>query len=88
MNALEKRLKRNIRLVGYGKRRNEALRKSFLNSNEDALLLDSARSASSKAIRSSKALGITIKVIRGNKIIAISKERNDFRTEITCQIQD
>ena len=43
---------------------------------EDGLLLSSARIASSKAIRSSIALGITIKVIRCNEIITISPNKS------------
>lgn len=45
-------------------------------SKEDGLLLDSAKIASSKAIRSSIALGLTIKVIRDHQIIAINPNRS------------
>lgn len=39
--------------------------------SEDEILIESAKEASSKAVRSSKALGITIKVIKNNEIIEI-----------------
>lgn len=48
----------------------------MLTSKEDNALLDSARIASSKAIRSSMALGITIKVIRDHEIIAVNPDRS------------
>jgi hypothetical protein len=54
-------------------------RDSKINSNlssEDSELLASAKLASSKAVRSSMALGITIKVIRGNEIIAINPDQS------------
>jgi hypothetical protein len=40
------------------------------------VLLASAKIASSKAVRSSMALGITFKVIRGYEIIAISPDKS------------
>ena len=46
-------------------------------SKEDRKLIASARIASSKAIRSSKALGITIKVIKNHQIIAISPDKSE-----------
>lgn len=51
-------------------------RKSMLSSREDNALLDSAKIASSKAVRSSMALGITIKVIRDHEIIAVNPDRS------------
>lgn len=45
-------------------------------SSEDGLLLASAKIASSKAVRSSMALGITIKVIRDHEIVAISPDKS------------
>jgi hypothetical protein len=45
-------------------------------SSEDGLLLASAKIASSKAVRSSMALGITIKVIRDHEIIAINPDKS------------
>ncbi|MFG4001403.1 hypothetical protein DMB65_12220 [Flavobacterium cheongpyeongense] len=51
-------------------------RKAILSSKEDSALLDSAKIASSKAVRSSMALGITIKVIRDHEIIAVNPDRS------------
>ncbi len=51
-------------------------RTADLSSKEDGLLLSSAKIASSKAVRSSMALGITIKVIRSNEIISISPDKS------------
>ncbi|WP_281336109.1 hypothetical protein [Flavobacterium eburneipallidum] len=51
-------------------------RSTFFSSKEDAILLDSAKIASSKAVRSSIALGLTIKVIRNHQIIAINPDRS------------
>lgn len=48
----------------------------ILSTKEDGVLLASAKVASSKAVRSSVALGITIKVIRDNEIIAISPDKS------------
>ena len=48
----------------------------MLSSKEDSVLLDSAKIASSKAIRSSIALGLTIKVIRDHEIIAVNPDRS------------
>lgn len=39
--------------------------------DEEILLLESAKIASSKAMRSSMALGLIVKIIKGDKIIAI-----------------
>lgn len=50
--------------------------RNFISSSEDGLLLASARIASSKAVRSSMALGITIKVIRNHEIVAISPDKS------------
>lgn len=50
-------------------------RKKYVISTEDKVLLASAKIAASKAVRSSLALGITIKVIRDNEIIAISPDK-------------
>ncbi len=52
-------------------------KKAFLDDNEDGILLESAKIASSKAVRSSMALGITIKVIRGNEIISINPDKTE-----------
>jgi len=51
-------------------------RRNTILSSEDGVLLASAKIASSKAVRSSIALGITIKVIRGHEIIAISPDKS------------
>jgi inorganic pyrophosphatase/exopolyphosphatase len=51
-------------------------RKEPILSSEDAALLASAKIASSKAVRSSMALGITIKIIRGREIIAINPDKS------------
>ena len=45
-------------------------------SREDAILLASAKMASSKAVRSSMALGITIKAIKNHELIAISPDKS------------
>lgn len=44
--------------------------------NEDGVLLESAKLAGLKAIRSSRALGITIKVIQNHEIISISPDKS------------
>lgn len=51
-------------------------RSTVFSSKEDSILLDSAKIASSKAVRSSIALGLTIKVIRNHQIIAINPDRS------------
>lgn len=48
---------------------------TIFSSKEDGLLLDAAKTASSKAVRSSIALGLTIKVIRNHQIIAINPDK-------------
>ena len=48
-----------------------------LSSKEDRLILKSARIASSKAVRSSTALGLTIKVIKNNKLIEIYPDQTE-----------
>ncbi len=47
------------------------LNKRGRRSKEDEILIKAARAASSKAIRTSKALGLTIQVIEGDQIISI-----------------
>lgn len=44
--------------------------------SEEKILLESAKMASSKAVRSSFALGITIKVIKNDEIITISPDKS------------
>ncbi|MNF78927.1 hypothetical protein D3C85_114220 [compost metagenome] len=65
-------MKNRRRHIGTNNKR----RKVILSSKEDSVLLDSAKIASSKAIRSSMALGITIKVIRDHEIIAVNPDRS------------
>jgi hypothetical protein len=45
--------------------------------SEENILIDSAKSASSKAIRSSKALGLSFKIIMGNKIISVNADQSE-----------
>lgn len=45
--------------------------------NEDTILIASAKEASSKAIRTSIAMGLSIKVIRDNNIIEISPDKSE-----------
>lgn len=61
----------------YRKGISKAKRHSVSTSTEDTALLASAKIASSKAVRSSMALGITFKVIRAGKIIAISPDKSE-----------
>jgi hypothetical protein len=51
--------------------------KAFSEDNEDKILLMSAKEASSKAIRSSKALGLTIKIIKEFKIISVNADKSE-----------
>ncbi|WP_329806539.1 hypothetical protein [Flavobacterium facile] len=51
-----------------------SINNSILSTKEDSVLLASAKIASSKAVRSSMALGITIKVIRSHEIISINPD--------------
>ena len=48
----------------------------FLSSLEEDALLSAAKIASSKAVRASMALGITIKIIRSHEIIAINSDKS------------
>lgn len=45
--------------------------------SEENILIDSAKSAASKAIRSSKALGLSFKIIKFNKIISINADQTE-----------
>lgn len=49
---------------------------TVISSKEDRILLDSAKIASSKAVRSSIALGLTRKIIRDHQIIVINPDRS------------
>ncbi len=55
---------------------NDKRRKTMLSFTEEHFLLDSVKIVSSKAVRISMALGITIKVIRDRKIIAVNPDRS------------
>lgn len=46
-------------------------------SKEEGLLLASAKVASSKAVRSSRALGITIKIIRNQELIEVWPDKSE-----------
>ena len=46
-------------------------------SKEESMLLSSAKVASSKAIRSSRALGITIKIIRNQELIEVRPDKSE-----------
>lgn len=46
--------------------------------SEDSILMVSAKSASSKAVRSSKALGISFKIIKEGKIIIVNADRSQI----------
>lgn len=58
------------------KKSKENTKETFAAFKEDALIVESAKIASSKAIRSSTAMGITIKVIKDNKIIEINPDKS------------
>lgn len=45
--------------------------------DEDTILLASAQEASSKAMRTSIAMGLSVKIIRDNKIIEISPDKSE-----------
>ncbi|MDQ8014304.1 MAG: hypothetical protein REI96_17790 [Flavobacterium nitrogenifigens] len=53
---------------------NSKERNATVSCNEDRIAIESANIASSKAVRISKALGITIKVIRNHQIIEINAD--------------
>lgn len=57
------------------KRRNIVHRERRNSDNEDEILISSASTASSKAVRSSMALGISIKVIKDHNIITINPDK-------------
>lgn len=58
-----------------GKKFKEVLQVSEV--SEDNILVDSAKSTASKAIRSSKALGLSFKIIKGNKIISVNADQSE-----------
>lgn len=45
--------------------------------DEEVILLESAQEASSKAMRTSMAMGLSVKVIRDNTIVEISPDRTE-----------
>ncbi len=45
--------------------------------DEKTILIDAAQMASSKALRSSRALGLTIKVIKDNNIVSIKPDKTE-----------
>lgn len=55
--------------------KNRRTKKVDTSTTEDRVLLESAKLAASKAIRSSRALGITITVIQDHKIISIKPDK-------------
>ncbi len=60
------------------KRKGRPSRRKNDHLNEEAILMQSALKASSKAFRSSKALGLTVQVIKNGDIISITPD--DKRT--------
>jgi len=67
-------MKTKARIAKGRKTRNPAV---FSTVSEDNILIRSAKAASSKAIRSSKALGLSIKIIRGDKIISVHADKSE-----------
>lgn len=58
------------------KRNKRLIRNTIAPLLEDRVLLSSAKIASSKAVRSSRALGITIKAIKSHEIVEISPDKS------------
>jgi len=56
--------------------KNRSTKKVDTSFNEDVALLESAKLAGSKAIRSSRALGITITVIQDHHIVSINPDKS------------
>lgn len=52
--------------------------KNINEEKEDKILIESAELASSKAMRTSTALGLTVKVIRDGKIISINSDKTEI----------
>lgn len=59
------------------KKETGSLNRGFLVDNEESVLLRSAKVASSKAMRSSHALGLTVKIIRDNQIISVHPDKSE-----------
>ena len=53
------------------------LRKSMTDRKEENILARSAQAAGSDAARSSRALGLTVKIIKGDEIITIDPDRTE-----------
>jgi len=45
--------------------------------SEDNILIGAAKTAASKAIRSSKALGLSFKIIKGGKIVSVHADKSE-----------
>lgn len=54
-----------------------ASRRSLSQTREERILAKSAKDASSSATRSSRALGLTVKIIKDNTIIAVHPDRSE-----------
>lgn len=61
----------------YYKRSKAKIITSKSSRNEDELIILSAKSASSKAIRSSMALGLSFKIIKGNTLISVLADKTE-----------
>ncbi len=55
----------------------EGSKKRISNDNEEKVLIQSAEVAASKALRSSHALGLTVKIIRDNQIISVHPDKTE-----------
>jgi hypothetical protein len=58
-----------------GKRKRKVIVVSTV--NEDHILIGAAKIAASKAIRSSKALGLSFKIIKGGKIVSVHADKSE-----------
>lgn len=54
-----------------------AVRKSITQRKEDMILAKSAKIAGSNATRSSRALGLTVKIIKDNEIITVQPDQTE-----------
>lgn len=52
-------------------------RKSFTQRMEERILTESAKTAGWNAARSSRALGLTVKIIKDNEIIAVQPDKSE-----------
>lgn len=53
------------------------LRKTISLRREERILAESAKTAGWNAARSSRALGLTVKIIKGNEIIAVQPDKSE-----------